>query len=57
MRKIQSSLRREVEGYQRSGHSLESAVATIRQLGRPGIAPLLDAMYGETQNPADRAAV
>lgn len=47
MRKIESSIRREVESYQQSGHSLESALDTIRSSGRRGVTSLLDAMYGE----------
>ena len=55
MRKIDSNLRRELESYQRAGHTLESAIATIKGSSRRGMGKALDAL-AQPQAAASRHA-
>lgn len=52
MRKIEDSLRREVESYQRCGHTLSSALRAIRQTNRRGIEPLLNKLFENADSSA-----
>ena len=44
MRKLQSNLQREIEGYMRAGYSRDAAILEIRRGDRRGIDSLLNAL-------------
>jgi hypothetical protein len=44
MRKIESSLRREIESYLRAGYTQEGAIAAIKGSSRRGMGKVLDAL-------------